>query len=217
LVWSTFQRPYGEVGEKTVPDAVTGQTVVTNLRLPGQYDERLLASVGLQGPYYNWNRWYLPSVGRYLELDPIALAGGFNGFYGPNWYGYAEGNPLRYSDPWGLEVYMCCRELDVNWGADFLADLFGFKHCFLMTNGAECGMGPANDGPLPAWPLGIPTKIVPHYGQGVPWSPMCKLIPDVNERCVTNVCQKGGSTGNWGPTNNCNTWAKKTLDSCRAK
>jgi hypothetical protein len=26
--------------------------VVTNLRLPGQYDERLLASVGLQGPYY---------------------------------------------------------------------------------------------------------------------------------------------------------------------
>jgi uncharacterized protein RhaS with RHS repeats len=45
---------------------------VTNLRLPGQYDERLLPGSGIQGPYYNWNRWYLPSMGRYMELDPIA-------------------------------------------------------------------------------------------------------------------------------------------------
>lgn len=52
---------------------------MTNLRLPGQYDERLFAAAGitgLQGPYYNWNRWYLPGVGRYLELDPVALEGG---------------------------------------------------------------------------------------------------------------------------------------------
>ncbi len=101
-VWQATARPYGDIGETTFTDSVSGRTVVTNLRLPGQYDERLLASVGLQGPYYNWNRWYLPSLGRYLELDPIAKAGGFNGFYGPNWYGYAEGNPLRYTDPWGL-------------------------------------------------------------------------------------------------------------------
>jgi len=60
-------RPCGEIGEKTVTDPLSGQVVVTNLRLPGQYDERLLGSLGLQGPYYNWNRWYLPGVGRYLE------------------------------------------------------------------------------------------------------------------------------------------------------
>ncbi|HSN11211.1 MAG TPA: RHS domain-containing protein [Propionibacteriaceae bacterium] len=108
LVWSTFQRPYGEVGEKTVPDAVTGQTVVTNLRLPGQYDERLLASVGLQGPYYNWHRWYLPSVGRYLELDPIALRGEFNTEFGVDWHNYANGNPLRYTDAEGLLSYDAC-------------------------------------------------------------------------------------------------------------
>jgi RHS repeat-associated protein len=76
--------------------------VVTNLRLPGQYDERLLGSLGLQGPYYNWNRWYLPGVGRYMELDPLALRGGANGPFGPDWYNYANGNPLRYTDPWGL-------------------------------------------------------------------------------------------------------------------
>jgi RHS repeat-associated protein len=86
-------------------DATAERTVVTNLRLPGQYDERLLGSVGLQGPYYNWNRWYLPGVGRYLELDPIALVGGFNGDFGPDWFNYAGGNPLRWTDRTGLSKY----------------------------------------------------------------------------------------------------------------
>jgi RHS repeat-associated protein len=75
--------------------------VVTNVRLPGQYDERLLASVGLQGPYYNWNRWYLPGVGRYLELDPIGLVGESNGDFGPEWHGYSGQNPMTRVDPDG--------------------------------------------------------------------------------------------------------------------
>lgn len=104
VVWSAVVQPYGEVAEATTPDPATGRTVVTNLRLPGQYDERLLGSVGLQGPYYNWNRWYLPGVGRYLELDPIGLAGKFNTKYGIDWYAYALGNPLRHVDPRGLSV-----------------------------------------------------------------------------------------------------------------
>lgn len=83
-------------------DPATGATVVTNLRLPGQYDERVLGTLGLQGPYYNWNRWYLPTVGRYLELDPIAMEGGFNTWLGVDWHNYAEGNPVRSADPWGL-------------------------------------------------------------------------------------------------------------------
>ncbi|HEY5959773.1 MAG TPA: RHS repeat-associated core domain-containing protein, partial [Polyangiaceae bacterium] len=102
-VWTASVQPFGNVVETTGPDPLSGRTVVTNLRLPGQYDERLLGSLGLQGPYYNWNRWYLPSVGRYLELDPIALGGGFNGsgWHAPDWYNYAEGNPLRWTDPDG--------------------------------------------------------------------------------------------------------------------
>ncbi len=104
IVWSTFQRPYGEVLEKTTTDPLSGMTVVTNLRLPGQYDERLFqqAGINMQGPYYNWNRWYLPSLGRYMEPDPIAVAGGFNGAFGPDWYAYAVQNPLGYVDPDGL-------------------------------------------------------------------------------------------------------------------
>jgi RHS repeat-associated protein len=102
---------------------------VTNLRLPGQYDERLLGGLGLQGPYYNMNRWYLPSVGRYLELDPIALRGGMNGPHGPDWYNYAEGNPLTKTDPFGLDAEMCRRDM---YGP--LIVLPG-QHCFVRFNG----------------------------------------------------------------------------------
>jgi len=110
-VWSaTPARPYGDLVETTAFDPVAGKTVVTNLRLPGQYDERLLGGVGLQGPYYNWNRWYLPSVGRYLELDPVALKGGLNGGFAADWYGYAASNPLTYTDPNGESATLA-------WGA----------------------------------------------------------------------------------------------------
>jgi RHS repeat-associated protein len=85
-------------------ELASDRLMVCNLRLPGQYDERLLGTLGLQGPYYNWNRWYLPSVGRYLELDPIAKEGTFNMPLGVDWYGYAIGNPLRFIDPRGLKI-----------------------------------------------------------------------------------------------------------------
>ena len=85
-----------------------GRSLVTNLRLPGQYDERLFQQAGLnlQGPYYNQARWYLPGVGRYLEPDPIARTGAFNGLYGPDWYSYGNGNPLRYSDRTGSDIWI---------------------------------------------------------------------------------------------------------------
>ncbi|MBX3588702.1 MAG: hypothetical protein KF796_18885 [Ramlibacter sp.] len=63
-----------------------------NLRFPGQYadDEA--------GSFYNYQRSYLASQGRYTQNDPIGLAGGFNRF------GYVEGNPLSYADPMGLQA-----------------------------------------------------------------------------------------------------------------
>ncbi len=114
LVWNTFPRPYGDIAEKTATDPLSGRVVVTNLRLPGQYDERLLGSLGLQGPYYNQARWYLPGVGRYQQLDPLALAGYFNGSYGPDWYNYVEGNPQRFTDASGLDRYINCNNPE--WG-----------------------------------------------------------------------------------------------------
>ncbi len=63
-----------------------------NLRFPGQlYDPQSQLS-------YNYYRDYNPRTGRYIESDPIGLAGGINT------YGYVEGNPLSYVDPRGLDV-----------------------------------------------------------------------------------------------------------------
>jgi RHS repeat-associated protein len=45
--------------------------------------------------YYNRYRDYDPTTGRYIQADPIGLAGGANP------YSYAMNNPVRYTDPTG--------------------------------------------------------------------------------------------------------------------
>ena len=48
------------------------------------------------GLLYRRNRYYSPEQGRFISEDPIGLAGGLN------LYGFAEGDPVNYSDPFGL-------------------------------------------------------------------------------------------------------------------
>jgi len=64
-----------------------------NLRFPGQYYD---AETGL---HYNYFRDYDPSVGRYVESDPIGLDGG------ANTYAYAQSKPMRATDQTGLSSY----------------------------------------------------------------------------------------------------------------
>ena len=48
--------------------------------------------------YYNRYRDYDPTLGRYVQADPVGLAGDQNP------YSYVEGNPVRLIDPDGLDI-----------------------------------------------------------------------------------------------------------------
>ncbi|MBL0189432.1 MAG: RHS repeat-associated core domain-containing protein [Candidatus Obscuribacter sp.] len=73
--------PFGEVG------AMAG----TNFGLTGQrYDSEL-------GLYYYKNRYYSPTLGRFLQPDPIGTAGG------ANLYAYVGNAPFNFTDPLGLD------------------------------------------------------------------------------------------------------------------
>ena len=56
------------------------------------------------GQLYRRNRYYDPATGRFTQEDPIGLAGGLN------LYGFGGGDPVNYSDPYGLSATGCCRE-----------------------------------------------------------------------------------------------------------
>ncbi|WP_419812211.1 RHS repeat-associated core domain-containing protein [Bacterioplanoides sp.] len=83
VVWRANRLPFGE---SVV--AVTG--IDLSLQFPGQYadDET--------GYYQNYFQDYDPSLGRYIQSDPIGLLGGVNTF------GYVSGNPISKVDHLGL-------------------------------------------------------------------------------------------------------------------
>lgn len=82
-VWEGRRDPFGET-------VVAVNEIGFDLRFPGQYLDQE------SGLHYNYYRDYDPGLGRYVQSDPIGLAGGLNT------YGYAYQSPLVYSDPEGL-------------------------------------------------------------------------------------------------------------------
>ena len=89
--WSLHDDPFGE----NAPVSSSGYAL--HLRFAGQYYD---PETGL---HYNLQRYYDPTVGRYVTSDPLGLSAG------ANTYAYVAGSPLVYFDFLGL-----CAEGGVN-------------------------------------------------------------------------------------------------------
>ncbi len=73
--------------------AVSSTGIKNPLGFAGDYGYQEDAETGLK---LLGHRLYDPSIGRFLERDPIG--------FGMNWYGYCKNNPLKSVDPLGKEI-----------------------------------------------------------------------------------------------------------------
>jgi RHS repeat-associated protein len=69
------------------------------------------------GTLYRRNRTYDPGSGRFTQEDPIGLAGGLNR------YGFADGDPVNFADPFGL-CPVCLVAYGIFEGASAAYDLY---------------------------------------------------------------------------------------------
>jgi RHS repeat-associated protein len=95
--WRWLAEPFGTTAPETNPSSLGAFTF--HLRFPGQYFDQE------SGLHYNYFRDYDSTIGRYTQSDPIGLDGGVNT------YTYVENQPTKYTDPLGLETYICTRPL----------------------------------------------------------------------------------------------------------
>ena len=62
----------------------------------GRFQYTGQAFIAETGMYYYKNRMYSPTIGRFLQADPIGYGDGMN------WYAYTHNDPVNGSDPLGL-------------------------------------------------------------------------------------------------------------------
>jgi RHS repeat-associated protein len=140
VVWKGNYWPWGEVYGST-------GSFVVNLRFPGQYYD---AETGFN---HNVHRDYIPTLGRYIESDPIGLAGGLNTYL------YVAARPMNLTDPLGLYYWNGSSCYDT---AGKIVDnrlcsskvVYGFAHDFLFGGNTSIPWYDAflfGDGNTSAW------------------------------------------------------------------
>lgn len=181
--------PFGRVnilnafGEELKKSAVDNRWFFTGrewLDQPGLYDFR--------------NRVYSPALGRFLQTDPIRFSAG-----DMNLYRYVFNNPIRFSDPFGLEIRV------------YSSDAFGIQginHAFVWST--ELNQGVGRDGSSgnvngPGFPSGFNHNAAPYNT----WD--YNVVSDLNGMTESQFVNsiRGNSTlndGFWAPyINDCHT------------
>jgi RHS repeat-associated protein len=173
------------------------------------------------GQMYMRNRYYNPQTGQFTQPDPIGLAGGLNS------YVFAEGDPVTYSDPYGL----CAQSTDgdsipkvevCSSVANIPGNIFNLQHQWLRTSEKEAGLGQAGGG-VPGEgeyetannsPFITQTEITDHSGRGNAPNATCRPVPNASVTCVNTQLRIGQQRGRWGPTNQCQTFVRAVIQRC---
>lgn len=111
IVWRAYNSAFDRV---VVTDQING----FNIGFPGQYYDPETKL------YYNLNRYYDPTIGRYTQPDKMGLFGGVNPYL------YAGNNPLTNTDPNGL---FCISDNVISVAAGFAGGAVGSGYSVLLA------------------------------------------------------------------------------------
>ncbi len=156
--------------------------------------------------YYYRARYYQPALQRFASEDPIGFSGGIN------FFSYVYNNPLEFTDPYGLDAYMCTKPLHAlgNFGEWVYRQntplLYHQYICVKNGQSTICGGQDRAGGP---YSPGKSSNDVPNF---------CEKKDDrpCMDRCLTQAIQNPDRPyyGLIGPGTNCQEWANDTYSRC---